>query len=219
MLPTLLCVCGQTLHPKKGFLWNPRTFSCPVCSFTVRLETEGATLDKATQLVDKDTKESWDKAVAYASIALAVTPDSPPWKWVRAFALDKLKQYPFAISDWTACIEARYRAGSSAMKRGVAYWETGKYENAIRDFDSILYGDLFPCLRSEPINQFDILMMRGRVLCDAGRFDEAARDFDTIAEARGRIGAGTATGKLAYWQLVARYRGDKDKAKQEWLHT
>jgi tetratricopeptide (TPR) repeat protein len=105
------------------------------------------------------------------------------------------------------------------MKRGVAYWETGNYENAIRDFDSILYGDLFPCLRSEPINQFDILMMRGRVLCDAGRFDEAARDFDTIAEARGRIGAGTATGKLAYWQLVARYRGDKDKAKQEWLHT
>ncbi len=102
------------------------------------------------------------------------------------------------------------------MKRGVAYWETRRYEEAIADFDRLLYGDLARCLRTEPINQFDILMMRGQVLCDAGRFDEAERDFDSVAAAHIGI-TGTATSRVTYWQLVARNRGDKDKAQQELL--
>ena len=128
----VMCVCGQILNPKKGFLWNPRTVSCPKCLFTMHVETEGSTLDQASQLIDKAAKESWDKAVAYASIALAVTPDSLPWKWVRAFALDKLKQYPFAISDWTACIEGQYRPAGSAMKRGIAFDATQQYERRFK---------------------------------------------------------------------------------------
>ncbi len=102
------------------------------------------------------------------------------------------------------------------MKRGVAYWETSRYGEAISDFDRILYGDLSPCLRTEPINQFDILMLRGQVLCDASRFDEAERDFDSVAAAHIGI-TGTATSRVTYWQLVARNRGDKEKAQEALL--
>jgi tetratricopeptide (TPR) repeat protein len=100
-------------------------------------------LAKAQKLVDEKGQESWETALAYTCIALAQTPDSLPCKWIRAFALDKLKQYSFAISDWTACIDAKFRAGSSAMKLGIAHQETHQYEQAIKDFSRILDGDLW----------------------------------------------------------------------------
>jgi tetratricopeptide (TPR) repeat protein len=166
-------------------------------------------LREAENFVDRGTDESYEQAITFASIGLAMDAKLIDLRFTRAYALDKLKQYSSAIPDWKACVEGGHRAAGSAMKLGSSYYETGKFKEAVGLYDRILDGDLNNAYQREGINRYSLLMLRGMALAESGDFDKA---LDDLMEVKRFSAAG---GQTDYWILVCRYRGDKKLALAE----
>ena len=213
-LAPMKCMCGQLIQPKKGWLGAPRTISCPECAFKFAVATQSPDsvmmcLREAENLVDRETNQSYGKAITLASIGLAKDAKLLALRFTRAFALDKLKQYSRAILDWQACVDGGHRTPGSAMKLGSSYYESGKFREAVDLFDRIIDGDLSKGYQREGINRYSVLMLRGRALAESGDFDKAISDFTEVKS------HSAPSGQTDCWILVCRHRGDKKRALAE----
>lgn len=219
----LRCMCGQLLHPVRGWLLTPRSIACSACKFTFALLPDApdgvaecaaaaeATLEQGRWSSGSQEKTVLDRAVSLASYGLAKDPNCLACCHLRAHALQKTKLFTIAIGDWTACVKRGYRPAVCAFMRGIAYANTNQHEKAVEDYTRLLVGDLRKEREKEDVNRFSILMNRGMSLCEVGRFEEAEDEFSEVEP------YSSPGGQLAYWQLVCRYLGDKDKAMKEYL--
>jgi len=163
--------------------------------------------------IEKDAraKAALEHVVALASLGLAKDDRSLPCRYVRAVALQRVDLFGAAIPDWTACVKRGHHPAFCAFNRAIAHAAADQHEEAVEDYTRLLIGDLQKRREKEGVNRFTVFMNRGMSLCEVGRFDEAEDDFSQVEPFAYK------GGQLAYWQLVSRYQGDKDKAMKAYL--
>lgn len=66
-------------------------------------------------------------------------------------------------------------------------------------------------------NHYDSLRRQAILDCENGHYERAEGALQELLELLKSYGAPTASSQTMYWYLVARHKGDKDRAMQEFI--
>ena len=66
-------------------------------------------------------------------------------------------------------------------------------------------------------NSYGELTDQAMADCEAGRFAEAETKLMEVLKVEKSMGMPLGSSKAAYWWLVAKHKGDKQKAMAEWV--
>lgn len=103
----------------------------------------------------------------------------------------------------------------AVAKRALHFHIKGDYVTAIK-----YYTHLLNAPQSSLVNRYGLLQERGIAFCENGNFKEAERDLEEVLQLLRRddcIGDTSKDSQAMYWLLVARYKGDKKKAMDEFV--
>lgn len=133
-----------------------------------------------------------------------------------------LKDAKFCYKCGNSLIEKPYQnqsdteiTNSSEVKdirdEASSLYEKGDFSEAI-----VLYNKLLGA-SSGLVNRYEIRQSRAMAYCKLGRFSEAEQELKQILDVLGRNNPQGSKGQAMYWYLVARYKGDEEKAMKEFV--
>ncbi|HUV02293.1 MAG TPA: tetratricopeptide repeat protein [Desulfobacteria bacterium] len=102
----------------------------------------------------------------------------------------------------------------TVAKRATAFHEKGDYADAIKYYTQLLNAP------QGFVDRYAVLQERGMAFCENGNFNEAERDLEEVLQVLGSDDYGGDISKdsqAMYWLMVARHKGDKKKAMDEFV--
>jgi len=80
-----------------------------------------------------------------------------------------------------------------------------------------LYDELLAKAPIGMVNPYMVRKVRAIACCEAGRFAEAEQELNELLGVLMSGGSSASSSSVRYWYLVARYKGDKKKAMDEFV--
>jgi tetratricopeptide (TPR) repeat protein len=94
-----------------------------------------------------------------------------------------------------------------------ASYKKGDFNGAIALYDKLLDTPL------GLLNPYEVRKVRAMAYCNAGRFSEAEEELKQLLDVLISYGGSTSSSSVRYWYLVARYKGDKKRAMDEFVKS
>jgi len=114
-----------------------------------------------------------DEAVEALGACVALRPDAPWGYSVRGLALARQKRYRDAEQDLDRAIQLNADSLPARLNRGVVYWQQGKLDEALADFEAVLK----PPKEKRLV---EAAFSRGQLYLQRGEIQKALDDFDCV---------------------------------------